>query len=78
MLNKSAWLNTIPQIHLDITTESSYTLRRNQDRGHLCTCEVGIELLKSFGESEPAKLIDDYYQQYLKVFHADKCGHTLK
>ncbi|MCC4863504.1 tRNA-uridine aminocarboxypropyltransferase [Vibrio splendidus] len=78
MLNKSAWLNTIPQVHLDITTESSYTLRRNQDSGHLCTCEVGIELLKSLGEGEPAKLIDDYYQQYLKVFHADKCGHALK
>ncbi|MEZ9521235.1 tRNA-uridine aminocarboxypropyltransferase [Vibrio splendidus] len=78
MLNKSAWLSTIPQVHLDITTESSYTLRRNQDSGHLCTCEVGIELLKSLGESEPAKLIDDYYQQYLKVFHADKCGHALK
>ncbi|MEZ8020659.1 tRNA-uridine aminocarboxypropyltransferase [Vibrio splendidus] len=78
MLNKSSWLQTVPQVHLNITSESSYTLRRNQDSGHLCTCEVGIELLKSLGESEPAKLIDDYYQQYLKVFHADKCGHALK
>ncbi|EAQ52185.1 MULTISPECIES: tRNA-uridine aminocarboxypropyltransferase [Vibrio] len=78
MLNKSSWLQAVPQVHLDITSESSYTLRRNQDSGHLCTCEVGIELLKSLGESEPAKLIDDYYQQYLKVFHADKCGHALK
>ncbi|MCZ4311248.1 tRNA-uridine aminocarboxypropyltransferase [Vibrio atlanticus] len=78
MLNKSPWLQAVPQVHLDITSESSYTLRRNQDSGHLCTCEVGIELLKSLGESEPAKLIDDYYQQYLKVFHADKCGHALK
>ncbi|MEZ9604312.1 tRNA-uridine aminocarboxypropyltransferase [Vibrio sp. 10N.261.55.A10] len=78
MLNKSAWLNTIPQIHLDITTESSYTLRRNQDSGHLCTCEVGVELLKTLGEAEPAKLINDYYQHYLKVFQADKCGHSLK
>ena len=78
MLNKSSWLQAVPQVHLDITSESSYTLRRNQDSGHLCTCEVGIELLKSLGESEPAKLIDDYYQHYLKVFHADKCGHALK
>ncbi|MEZ9644619.1 tRNA-uridine aminocarboxypropyltransferase [Vibrio sp. 10N.222.51.C8] len=78
MLNKSSWLQAVPQVHLDITSESSYTLRRNQDSGHLCTCEVGIELLKSLGESESAKLIDDYYQHYLKVFHADKCGHALK
>lgn len=78
MLNKSPWLKTIPQVHLDITSESSYTLRRNQDSGHLCTCEVGVELLKALGEEEPARLIDDYYQHYLKVFQADKCGHSLK
>ncbi|MFM2606420.1 DTW domain-containing protein [Vibrio chagasii] len=78
MLNKSPWLQTIPQVHLDVTSESSYTLRRNQDSGHLCTCEVGIELLKSLGESEPAKLVDNYYQHYLKVFQADKSGHALR
>ncbi|PMM02599.1 DTW domain-containing protein [Vibrio kanaloae] len=78
MLNKSPWLKNIPQVHLDITSESSYTLRRNQDSGHLCTCEVGVELFKALGEEEPARLIDDYYQHYLKVFQADKCGHSLK
>ncbi|MDD1826651.1 DTW domain-containing protein [Photobacterium sp. ZSDE20] len=78
MLNKSPWLQAIPQIHLDITSESSYTLRRNQDSGHLCTCEVGVELLKALGEKEPARLINDYYQYYLKVFQADKSGHVLK
>ncbi|WP_146448114.1 tRNA-uridine aminocarboxypropyltransferase [Vibrio kanaloae] len=78
MLNKSPWLKNIPQVHLDITSESSYTLRRSQDSGHLCTCEVGVELFKALGEEEPARLIDDYYQHYLKVFQADKCGHSLK
>ncbi|WP_261885002.1 tRNA-uridine aminocarboxypropyltransferase [Vibrio pomeroyi] len=78
MLNKSPWLQSIPQVHLDIASESSYTLRRNQDSGHLCTCEVGVELLKTLGEEEPARLINDYYQHYLKVFQADKSGHALK
>ncbi|WP_299140431.1 tRNA-uridine aminocarboxypropyltransferase [uncultured Vibrio sp.] len=78
MLNKSPWLQSIPQVHLDITSESSYTLRRNQDSGHLCTCEVGVELLKALGEEEPARSINDYYQHYLKVFQADKSGHALK
>lgn len=78
MLNKSPWLQSIPQVHLDITSESSYTLRRNQDSGHLCTCEVGVELLKALDEDEPARLINDYYQHYLKVFQADKSGHALK
>lgn len=78
MLNKSPWLQSIPQVHLDIASESSYTLRRNQDSGHLCTCEVGVELLKALGEDEPARLINYYYQHYLKVFQADKSGHALK
>ena len=78
MLNKSPWLQPIPQVHLGITSESSYTLRRNQNSGHLCTCEVGVELLKTLGEDEPARLINDYYQHYLKVFQADKSGHALK
>ncbi len=78
MLNKSPWLQPIPQVHLDITSESSYTLRRNQDSGHLCTCEVGVELLKALGEEEPARLINDYCQYYLRVFQADKSGHALK
>ena len=78
ILNKSVWLQAIPQAHLNITSESSYTLRRNQDSGHLCTCEVGVELLKALGEEEQARQIDDYFQHYLKVFQADKCGHSLK
>ncbi|WP_299692050.1 DTW domain-containing protein [uncultured Vibrio sp.] len=78
MLNKSSWLQSVPQVHLNISSESSYTLRRNQDSGHLCTCEVGIALLETLGESEDAQQINDYFQHYLKVFHADKCGHTLK
>ncbi|WP_157618876.1 DTW domain-containing protein, partial [Vibrio sp. HI00D65] len=67
MLNKSPWLQTIPQVHLDVTSESSYTLRRNQDSGHLCTCEVGIELLKTLDETQSAEQIENYYQHYLKV-----------
>ncbi|MFM2640953.1 DTW domain-containing protein [Vibrio chagasii] len=78
MLNKSPWLQTIPQVHLDVTSESSYTLRRNQDNGHLCTCEVGIELLKALDETQSANQIEDYYQHYLKVFQADKSGHALR
>ncbi|MFS1914448.1 hypothetical protein [Vibrio sp. 10N.286.48.B7] len=40
--------------------------------------EVGVELLDALGEEEQARQIDDYFQHYLKVFQADKCGHSLK
>ncbi|MFS1914447.1 hypothetical protein [Vibrio sp. 10N.286.48.B7] len=32
----------MPQAHLNITSESSYTLRRNQDSGHLCTVRLAL------------------------------------
>jgi DTW domain-containing protein YfiP len=78
MMNKSPWLQSIPQIHLTPSLDSAYTLRRNQDSGHLCTCEVGSLLLSQLGETEQAQELNQYFHHYLKVFQADKSGHALK
>ena len=78
MMNKSQWLQTIPQVHLTPSLDSAYTLRRNQDSGHLCTCEVGSLLLSQLGETEQAQELNQYFHHYLKVFQADKSGHALK
>ena len=78
MMNKSPWLQTIPQVHLTPDLDSAYTLRRNQDAGHLCTCEVGSLLLSQLGETEQAQQLNQYFHHYLKVFQADKSGHALK
>ena len=78
MMNKSPWLQSIPQVHLTPSLDSAYTLRRNQDSGHLCTCEVGSLLLSQLGETEQAQELNQYFHHYLKVFQADKSGHALK
>ncbi|WP_261903308.1 tRNA-uridine aminocarboxypropyltransferase [Vibrio fortis] len=78
MMNKSPWLKDIPQVHLTPNLDSAYTLRRNQDSGHLCTCEVGSLLLSQLGETEQAQQLNQYFQHYLKVFQADKSGHALR
>ena len=78
MMNKSPWLKDIPQVHLTPNLDSAYTLRRNQDSGHLCTCEVGSLLLSQLGETEQAQQLNQYFHHYLKVFQADKSGHALR
>ncbi|MGB2079710.1 MAG: tRNA-uridine aminocarboxypropyltransferase [Vibrio sp.] len=78
ILNKSSWLDDVCHLKLEPTAASSYALRRNQKQGHLCTCEVGIELLKQFDEPENAAKLDKYMQAYFAHFEADRSGHALK
>ncbi|NOH96480.1 DTW domain-containing protein [Vibrio sp. 99-70-13A1] len=78
MLNKSSWLKALPAIHLQTNQDSMYTLRRNQEAGHLCTCEVGIQLLRELDQEQQADQIERYFAQYLQMYKADKCGHKLK
>ena len=44
--NRSPYLKSLPCIQLPVNQSSSYTLRRNQLEGGLCTAECAIELLK--------------------------------
>lgn len=78
MMNKSSWLKDIPKVHLNVKQTSKYLLRKNQQAGHLCTCEVGIELLTILNEQEDAKKLTQFFDHYLSVFKADKSGHLHK
>jgi len=78
MLNKSEWLKNIATIHLNTERLSAYSLRKNQQPGNLCTCEVAIELLSQLGQTTEAAQLSDYFQHYLSVFKADKSGHKYK
>ncbi|MGF1752971.1 DTW domain-containing protein [Vibrio makurazakiensis] len=77
MINKSDWLSKLPSVHLKVEQTSNYQLRRNQDEGHLCTCEVGSQLLVESGHTDHAQQLDQYFDLYMRVFKADKCGHAL-
>ncbi|NLS13648.1 DTW domain-containing protein [Vibrio sp. SM6] len=79
MVNKSQWLQHIPTIMLDSNAHHShYTLRRNQQPGNLCTCEVAIALLHSLDYAPQAEQLNRFFAHYLAAFQADQSGHTLK
>ncbi len=78
MARKSHWLADWPKVSLEPKNTSQYTLRRNQDSGHLCTLEVGSEILAVLGHSEDAQQLNAFFDYYLKAYQADKSGHQLR
>lgn len=77
MLRKSTWLKNLPLAHITTTQASNYQLRRNQADGHLCTLEVGCEVLKALGEERQSELLLSFFDHYMQAFKADKSGHAL-
>lgn len=78
MEKKSPWLNQVQRVHLTPEQLSNYQLRRNQNKGHLCTLEVASELLHKRGEVKNATLLTTFLAYFSKVFQADKSGHVYK
>ncbi|GAM72336.1 hypothetical protein JCM19236_3442 [Vibrio sp. JCM 19236] len=77
MLNKSPWLQELAQVHLVSASDSNYSLRRNQEAGNLCTFEVGSAILAVHEGASSAEKLNHFFDHYLKVFQADRSGHTL-
>lgn len=78
MLRKSPWLQTLPQVHLSPAEDSAYRLRRNQETGHLCTLEVGCELLTAAEEYASATALRAFLRVSMDAYQADKSGHALQ
>ncbi|USD65371.1 DTW domain-containing protein [Vibrio sp. SCSIO 43136] len=78
MYNRTPWLQALPHFHLVPEQNSEYHLRRNQQQGHLCTCEVGIEVLKCSRLDDQAHQLERFFALSLDAFKADKSGHALK
>lgn len=75
MLRKSAWLQSLPLVHITSQQESQYQLRRNQSAGHLCTLEVGAEVIRELGNEQDSTSLLTFFSHYMNVFQADKSGH---
>lgn len=78
MVRRSPWLARLQRLSLAPSSLSAYQLRRNQQAGNLCTCEAGVALLQLLGEADEAHQLEQYFQQFIDTFHADKSGHTRK
>jgi len=77
MLRKSPYLQNVPVLPLEVDEKTNYTLRRNSDFGHICTVEVAIELLELSGETDGAKMLQDYFKLFLKKYQAGRNGHGV-
>ncbi|TRN20738.1 DTW domain-containing protein [Vibrio furnissii] len=75
MERKSPWLKDLPRVALSPQQLSQYRLRRNQSDGHLCTLEVGCELLRALDEAPQADALAAFFAQFIAIFQADKSGH---
>lgn len=75
MVRKSPWLDTLPSMQLMPQQQSAYQLRRNQSDGHLCTLEVGCELLQMLDEADNATQLIRFFTEFMQVYQADKSGH---
>lgn len=65
MFRKSPWLDALPVLPLRTEQKTGYRLRKPASEQHLCTAEVGIELLKLAGDLQAAEVL----QQYFTVFN---------
>ncbi len=77
ILNRSPWLQALPRMQLKTSTDSSFTLRRNQRAGSLCTFEVAEQLLAQYGETQQARQLHTLFAEYQAVYQADKSGHPF-
>lgn len=78
ILRKSDYLNKLPRISLQPNFKSHYDLRRGAAEGNLCTIEAAVEVLKINGEIGNSKVIDEFYNLFLKSYKAGASAHKLK
>lgn len=72
MYRQSPWLHDLPAIQLTPKHQSEYQLRRNQVSGSLCTCEVAIELLHQYHETDNANRLQAYFHHFMRHYRARK------
>jgi len=75
IIRKSPYLDKVKILPLHPESTTAYKLRRNKDDHHLCTVEVGIELLELVGEKENASRLNAYFQEFMKRYHAGAHDH---
>lgn len=63
---RSPYLQKARRISLKPSVKSRYNLRKNQKEHGLCTAECVIELLRSAGEHDTAKRLEERFLRYMR------------
>lgn len=64
MFRLSKYLQHLPVLPLSTQRQSQYRLRKAPDEYHLCTVEVGIELLNQYCQSKAADTLLEYFEHF--------------
>ncbi|MGF1751671.1 tRNA-uridine aminocarboxypropyltransferase [Vibrio cionasavignyae] len=78
MLNRSDWLQALPQVSITAPESSQYQLRRNQQSGNLCTFEVVAQMINELESDKTARTMLAFFKDYLARYQAERCGHRLE
>ncbi|CAH0527379.1 tRNA-uridine aminocarboxypropyltransferase [Vibrio hippocampi] len=78
MLNRTPELKQLPKVMISSNTESSYALRRNQEKGNLCTYEVAAQMVEQLGDASQSDKMMTFFNYYLACFQAERSGHQYK
>ncbi|MFN4152497.1 MAG: DTW domain-containing protein, partial [Candidatus Sericytochromatia bacterium] len=78
IFRKSTYLDKLPMLSLNIDKKSQYLLRRASQDTHLCTAEVGIELLRLNEEFEACDLLDDYFKRFIESYVSGRTNGIIK
>lgn len=78
IFRKSTYLDKLPMLSLNIDKKLQYLLRRASQDTHLCTAEVGIELLRLNEEFQACDLLDDYFKRFIESYVSGRTNGIIK
>lgn len=70
MFRQSDYLQELPVLPVKAKRKTSYQLRKPASEAHLCTAEVGIELLEMAGDKEAAEVLENYFAVFNQGYAA--------
>lgn len=78
IFRKSPYLDRLPVLPLATERLTRYRLRKPASAAHLCTAEVGAELLRQSGDKDAAQVLDDYFDAFNVSYDASRRYEKLE
>lgn len=78
IFRKSPYLDHLPMLSLSLDKKSKYLLRRASQDTHLCTAEVGIELLRLNEEFEACNKLETYFKKFIESYVSGRTNGVIK
>ncbi len=78
IFRKSPYLDRLPVLPLATERLTRYRLRKPASAAHLCTAEVGAELLRQSGDEDAAQVLDDYFDAFNVSYDASRRYEKLE